>query len=1027
MKKNNIKILILILTIVSLTLIFKIYSIYANNNNIIIDNKEVTFTENDNIIKIDNSSNEDLLYTFVDADFDIIKSICILINRRDKLIYGYNKLIQKYNDTDKEKKELYSNKIEQIYSESNQKISEIISDENLFPKDDYSWLNISDNEIKYENKNSILFVTNKDHSKYSIYYTLDDEHKTDAQECEYSEDYLNFLLLSDDEKKKVFEPSMCNSNFNDDSGSKKRSSSEELLKASNLPSSYSLVDAKIDTSVKSQLNTGFCIYFSTANVFETYLKKKYNLTYDFSEKHMAYKLNRSNFLNNKINEVGVYDDINGGASKHAVSKYFASNYGPVLEEDMPFVTDSQLSRQGANTSPIDISELNDKAAVVDLNDAALLSNDSCNSNIINQIKTLVYNYSSVSISINTNEFGSSFYFNSTNKALYIPSSYNGETNHAVTIVGWDDNYSKQNFGTTKPSNNGAFIVKNSWGTGWGNKGYFYISYEDKFLCKYNFSITDVDFDLPDNQYNYNSIASFASVGYSSSIAYGAAKFKRKSTTEALTKVGVDIRAAGTIDVYLINNNKSLNINNATLIGSKTFEYPGYHSITLSNPVTLSNEDFYILVKYNTPSYNRPIGIEANTTYINLKSNQTFISKDGTTFTDASTKGYVVGIYAFTNQTNKINISNAKVLKLVSQKKYTGSQIQQDIRVVLNNKELKKNTDYTISYSNNINAGTATITITGTGRYQGTIQKTFTITNIMVDIPTCQSKDYNGSTQTLFEAHSASSGYTNSSISGTNAGVYKVTLKPQNNYAWSDGTTANKEISCIINPKDIRFTLGRWMTSFKYTGSAISQNISLTDSKTGNKLEQGKDYTVEYENNINPGTAVLKITGIGNYYNTDYISFDIVKFSDSDLAKLNIIESKTITMSNGKHVKYVKLDKNSSKQTISNILSLDEKYFSVLTPKNIDGKIMYTEAESTEKLTTTSTITILEERIGEIIIIGDNNRDGNLDISDLSKLYRVYSKRLVLDDEIYFYASDLNNDGNLDISDLSKMYRMYKQK
>ena len=58
------------------------------------------------------------------------------------------------------------------------------------------------------------------------------------------------------------------------------------------------------------------------------------------------------------------------------------------------------------------------------------------------------------------------------------------TNHAVTIVGWDDNYPKENFAAgNPPQEDGAWIIRNSWGADWGGDGgYFYVSYEEGTLC-----------------------------------------------------------------------------------------------------------------------------------------------------------------------------------------------------------------------------------------------------------------------------------------------------------------------------------------------------------------------------------------------------------------------------------------------------------------------------------------------------------------------------------------------------------------
>lgn len=91
------------------------------------------------------------------------------------------------------------------------------------------------------------------------------------------------------------------------------------------------------------------------------------------------------------------------------------------------------------------------------------------------------------------------YYNATTCAYY--NNVYTSVNHAVTVVGWDDNYSKSNFIKT-PSSDGAWLVKNSYGTEFGDNGFFWISYEDKALTQASAKAFVFDFESADN-YDYN--------------------------------------------------------------------------------------------------------------------------------------------------------------------------------------------------------------------------------------------------------------------------------------------------------------------------------------------------------------------------------------------------------------------------------------------------------------------------------------------------------------------------------------------
>ena len=102
------------------------------------------------------------------------------------------------------------------------------------------------------------------------------------------------------------------------------------------------------------------------------------------------------------------------------------------------------------------------------------------------VKSYIIGYGSVVMAYHAPEetWEETAYYGKNHEA-YNCNSARQTANHIVAIVGWDDSYSRDNFNSgSRPSRDGAWIVKNSWGNQEGSNGYTYISYEDKSLCEF---------------------------------------------------------------------------------------------------------------------------------------------------------------------------------------------------------------------------------------------------------------------------------------------------------------------------------------------------------------------------------------------------------------------------------------------------------------------------------------------------------------------------------------------------------------
>lgn len=195
-------------------------------------------------------------------------------------------------------------------------------------------------------------------------------------------------------------------------------------------------------------------------------------------------------------------------------------------------------------------------------------------------------------------------------------NYNGTdvTNHLVAVVGWDDNFPKSSF-STPPTGNGAWLIKNSWGTGWGDGGYFWLSYYDTHGGRTHRS--SAFYAAP--PYNYSAVYQVDPLGRIGTFGYGegnpcwGANMFVAEVSESLSAVSTYFNAPdSTYELYVYTGCAANEPRSGTLAASKTGSIgtPGYHPIVLDSPVALTGGQlFSIVFKLTTPGFGYPLAIE----------------------------------------------------------------------------------------------------------------------------------------------------------------------------------------------------------------------------------------------------------------------------------------------------------------------------------------------------------------------------------------------------------------------------------
>jgi hypothetical protein len=250
---------------------------------------------------------------------------------------------------------------------------------------------------------------------------------------------------------------------------------------------------------------------------------------------------------------------------------------------------------------------------------------------------------------------------------------------------------------------------------------------------------------------------------------------------------------------------------------------------------------------------------------------------GTAMAMVTGKGIYTGMAASKNFTIVAKPLTADMIYMENQI-YTGAPLQPPLIVKYGTQTLVLDRDYeNVRYSGNINVGTATVTITGKGNYSGAARKQFSIAIALTNdmIQDINNQIYTGNalqpplivkdgTKTLILDRD----YENIQYSGnTNKGTATVSITGKGDYSG----VASKQFLIVAKPLTNDMIDIPLQTT--YTGSAIEP---ATVKDGAGFLTPNKDYTVAYSDNINAGTAVVTITGQGDYAGTIVRTFDIVR-------------------------------------------------------------------------------------------------------------------------------------------------------
>ena len=507
--------------------------------------------------------------------------------------------------------------------------------------------------------------------------------------------------------------------------------------------SFSVLPAKYDmreqgyagyVRVKNQKDTNLCWAFAATTAAEISVTHEQAASgaaitpVEFSPVHLAYFIyNRQNDrLGNTGNDTNTSPESYSDAGGNSLISFqaMAGWTGLASERKAPF----------SGIAPVSLSAKLAYDNDYILESAEFIGNDDMTASI-SEVKRAIYEHGAAAADI----YMSDTYLNGQTSAY---KSIYKSANHIVTIVGWDDDYKKENFKSTSivrpPENDGAWIVQNSYGLDFGDNGYFYVSYEEPSLAD-PMVLTVVPASSYDYNYQYDGSVNIESINAESGEKVANVyTVPASSAVQYLSAVGFTTYETGS-KIYDIAVYTDVKGTSSPVSGSKacsfsvTTDNQGFITFKLPQTVKLAAGTKYSIVV--TMKSETAFGIETSQNYgwirfrAGLNKYQSYYQPAGSKWYDLYNYSACARIKGFTTEEKPINMSGATATLSTLYYKCTGEQRRAVPVVKYNGKYLKNGVDYTLSYGTNKYPGYGYIYITGKGDFTGKITKKFYISRV----------------------------------------------------------------------------------------------------------------------------------------------------------------------------------------------------------------------------------------------------------------------------------------------------------